>query len=127
MSMSGIYLCNASVGLHSARASATTIRLYAGAIAQPQPSRATAQEQYVLQEDVATKPSPLASLHVHRRVLGVIGILHCPAVRDLEKAYAQFQQTCRSRAAITFSTSVHAIAQDRLIHIILKTQLMTDY
>ena len=44
---------------------------------------------------MAIKPSPLASLHVHRRVLGVIGILHCPLAPDLDKAYSQFQQLCR--------------------------------
>ncbi|KAL0049175.1 hypothetical protein WJX82_008170 [Trebouxia sp. C0006] len=49
-----------------------------------------------LPEDVATKASPLASLHVHRRVLGVIGILHCPAAKDFEKAYSHFQQLCRA-------------------------------
>ena len=49
----------------------------------------------IWQGDVAIKPSPLASLHVHRRVLGVIGILHCPSAQDLDKAYSQFQQLCR--------------------------------
>ncbi|DBA86334.1 TPA: hypothetical protein ACH3X2_005568 [Trebouxia sp. C0005] len=49
-----------------------------------------------LPEEMATKASPLASLHVHRRVLGVIGILHCPAAKDFEKAYSHFQQLCRA-------------------------------
>lgn len=44
---------------------------------------------------MATRPSPLASLHVHRRVLGVIGILHCPSAKDFGKAYGQFQQMCK--------------------------------
>ena len=60
-----------------------------------------------VQEEVATKASPLASLHVHRRVLGVIGILHCPAAKDFEKAYSHFQHLCRCAQCTTtckFST-----------------------
>ena len=48
------------------------------------------------QEDVALKASPVAALHMHRRVLGVIGILHCPTARDFDKAVAQFETMCRS-------------------------------
>ncbi len=48
-----------------------------------------------LQEELALQPSPLASLHNHRRVLGVIGVMHCPNVEDITKAYAQFEQRCK--------------------------------
>lgn len=47
------------------------------------------------QEDLALQPSALASLHAHRRVLGVIGIMHCPSVDDIGRAYAQFEQRCK--------------------------------
>ena len=47
------------------------------------------------QEDAALQPSPLAPLHNHRRVLGVIGVMHCPHVQDVAKAYAQFEQRCK--------------------------------
>ena len=48
-----------------------------------------------VQEDVALQPTPLAPLHNHRRVLGVIGVMHCPHVQDVAKAYAQFEQRCK--------------------------------
>lgn len=48
-----------------------------------------------VQEELALQPSPLAPLHNHRRVLGVIGVMHCPNVDDVSKAYAQFEQRCK--------------------------------
>ena len=48
-----------------------------------------------LQEEVAGQPSLLKELHTYRKVRGVIGICHCPAVADLDAAYARFEQICR--------------------------------
>ena len=47
------------------------------------------------QEELALAPCPLASLHSHRRTLGVIGLMHCPDVKDVARAYAQFEQRCK--------------------------------
>lgn len=47
------------------------------------------------QEEQALAPAPLAALHAHRRVLGVIGVMHCPSVADISKALAQFEQRCK--------------------------------
>lgn len=47
------------------------------------------------QEDLALQPCGLAPLHNHRRVLGVIGVMHCPSVDDVGKAYQQFEQRCK--------------------------------
>lgn len=47
------------------------------------------------QEEAALAPSPLAALHSHRKVLGVIGILHCPSTLDLGRACRQFEQSCK--------------------------------
>jgi hypothetical protein len=49
----------------------------------------------VRQEEQALEPQPLAPLHSHRRVLGVIGVMHCPNVADVTKAYLQFEQRCK--------------------------------
>ena len=48
-----------------------------------------------LQEDTALKPNPLSVLHMHRRILGLIGVLHCPSTPDFARAYAQFEHMCR--------------------------------
>ena len=48
-----------------------------------------------MQEEVATQPSLLKELHTYRKVRGVIGICHCPAVQDLDQAYQRFEQNCR--------------------------------
>ncbi len=48
-----------------------------------------------MQEELALEASPLAPLHSHRRVLGVIGVMHCPDVQDVTKAYLQFEQRCK--------------------------------
>ena len=56
----------------------------------------------VLQEDAAANRSALAPLHMHRKVLGVIGICHGPACVDMGAAYQQFQTASRMYAdAIT--------------------------
>ena len=47
------------------------------------------------QEEAALQPSPLMPLHNHRRVLGVVGVMHCPSVQDIGKAYQQFEQRCK--------------------------------
>lgn len=49
-----------------------------------------------LPEELSLQPSPLTPLHNHRRVLGVIGVMHCPSVEDVGKAYAQFEQRCKA-------------------------------
>ncbi|KAL6781628.1 hypothetical protein ACKKBF_B08795 [Auxenochlorella protothecoides x Auxenochlorella symbiontica] len=49
-----------------------------------------------LGEEAALAPSPLSTLHAHRAVLGVIGILHCGHTRDLAKACRAFQQRCHA-------------------------------
>lgn len=46
-------------------------------------------------QEAGTETSPLAPLAAHRRVLGVVGLLYCPAVPDLAKAYAAFEKQCR--------------------------------
>ena len=48
-----------------------------------------------LQEDTALKPNPLSVLHMHRRILGLIGVLHCPTTPDFARAYAHFEHMCR--------------------------------
>jgi hypothetical protein len=50
---------------------------------------------HAVQEDVALQPNPLSPLHNHRRILGVVGIMHCPHVKDITKAYLQFEQRCK--------------------------------
>lgn len=47
------------------------------------------------QEELGLEVQPLAPLHNHRRVLGVVGIMHCPNVADISKAYLQFEQRCK--------------------------------
>ena len=47
------------------------------------------------QEEAGASPSALAPLYSHRRVLGVIGIMHCPHVADMGQALAQFEQRCK--------------------------------
>lgn len=49
----------------------------------------------LLQEELALQPCALTPLHNHRRVLGVIGVMHCPHVGDIAKAYQQFEQRCK--------------------------------
>ena len=49
-----------------------------------------------LSEEAATAPNPLSCLYWHRKVLGVIGICHCPTVTDLVREYAAFEQACRA-------------------------------
>ncbi|GAB4823676.1 hypothetical protein N2152v2_010722 [Parachlorella kessleri] len=72
-----------------------------------------------LPEDVALQPSPLSSLHNHRRVLGVVGIMHCPHVKDITKAYLQFEQRCKAfpdaftLRCFAFAPSDEQIAEDR--------------
>ena len=39
--------------------------------------------------------SPLRELHFYRKVLGIIGICHCPANPNLAQAYATFEAACR--------------------------------
>lgn len=46
-------------------------------------------------QEAGTDTSPLAALLAHRRVLGVVGLLYCPAVPDIAKAYAAFEKQCR--------------------------------
>ncbi len=46
-------------------------------------------------QEAGAETSPLAPLAAHRRVLGVVGLLYCPAVLDLAKAYAAFEKQCR--------------------------------
>ena len=48
-----------------------------------------------LQEEAASRPQPLAGLHVHRKTLAIIGILHCPAATEFKRAYVRFEQVCR--------------------------------
>ena len=48
-----------------------------------------------MQEAAALHANPLAALHSHRRVLGVIGIYYCPTVEDMAKAYAAFELQCK--------------------------------
>lgn len=49
----------------------------------------------VEQEEAASRPQPLAGLHVHRKTLAIIGILHCPAATEFKRAYVRFEQVCR--------------------------------
>jgi hypothetical protein len=49
-------------------------------------------------QEAGTDTSPLAPLLAHRRVLGVVGLLYCPAVSDIAKAYAAFESQCRQEA-----------------------------
>ena len=56
-----------------------------------------------MQADVAVQPSPLKELHTYRKVLGVIGICHCPAVSNLKQAYAKFELACRCHAPTLMS------------------------
>ena len=44
---------------------------------------------------MAGQSSLLKELHTFRKVRGVIGICHCPAVTDLSQAYARFEQICK--------------------------------
>ena len=37
----------------------------------------------------------MAPLYTHRRVLGVIGVCHGPAVVDVKNAYESFGKSCR--------------------------------
>ncbi len=37
----------------------------------------------------------MAPLYTHRKVLGVIGICHGPAVPDIKSAYESFGKSCR--------------------------------
>ena len=50
---------------------------------------------FALQEEAASRPQPLSSLHVHRKTLAIIGILHCPAATEFKRAYVRFEQVCR--------------------------------
>lgn len=49
----------------------------------------------VVQEEAAAHKSALTPLHMYRKVLGVIGICHGPAVTDIGSAYRQFETRCR--------------------------------
>ncbi|KAK9846875.1 hypothetical protein WJX84_009549 [Apatococcus fuscideae] len=49
-----------------------------------------------LSEEAASRPQPLAGLHVHRKTLAIIGILHCPAATEFKRAYVRFEQVCRA-------------------------------
>lgn len=49
-----------------------------------------------LPEDAATQVSPLAPLHNHRRVLGVLGVISCPHTPDVARRYKEFEQQCRA-------------------------------
>ena len=48
-----------------------------------------------LPETVAAAPSPLSTIHAHRRIHGVIGILSCASTPDIAAAYTEFEQRCR--------------------------------
>jgi trafficking protein particle complex subunit 9 len=45
--------------------------------------------------EAARRASPLAALHTYRKILGVIGIVHCPCLPDIRQAYNFFEQLCR--------------------------------
>ncbi|KAK9802768.1 hypothetical protein WJX73_000202 [Symbiochloris irregularis] len=48
-----------------------------------------------LPADMAMQPSLLKDLHFYRKILGIIGICHCPANSNLPQAYAKFEAACR--------------------------------
>jgi hypothetical protein len=48
-----------------------------------------------MQEETAGQRSPLAELQTCRKVLGIIGICHGPAVSNIGQMYAQFEESCR--------------------------------
>jgi hypothetical protein len=60
-------------------------------------------------QEAGTDASPLAALMAHRRVLGVVGLLYCPAAPDVAQAYAAFENQCRqARAWRTPRTRMHS-------------------
>lgn len=56
---------------------------------------------------MALQANPLKELHTYRKILGVIGICHCPAVADIRQAYAKFEQACRYAASLLYSKHSH--------------------
>ncbi len=48
-----------------------------------------------LQEADARRRTRIVPLHAQRKVLAVLGILHCPSVKDLAEAYAEFQAAAK--------------------------------
>ena len=48
------------------------------------------------QEEAALHVSPLTALHTHRKVLGVIGVCHCPEHQSLSEAYDKFESKAKS-------------------------------
>ena len=48
------------------------------------------------QEEAALHVSPLTALHTHRKVLGVIGVCHCPEHQSLSEAYDKFETKAKS-------------------------------
>lgn len=49
----------------------------------------------MFQEEAAAQKSVLTPLHTYRKVLGIIGICHGPAMADIGTAYRQFEARCR--------------------------------
>ena len=49
----------------------------------------------LLQDSVGMQKDLMAPLYTHRKVLGVIGICHGPAVPDIKSAYESFGKSCR--------------------------------
>ncbi|BDA44212.1 probable trafficking protein particle complex subunit 9 at N-terminal half [Coccomyxa sp. Obi] len=49
-----------------------------------------------LTEEAAAQKSALTPLHTYRKVLGIIGICHGPAMADIGTAYRQFEARCRT-------------------------------
>lgn len=69
--------------------------------------RRQASKLFNLMQEAGTDTSPLAPLAAHRRVLGVVGLLYCPAVPDIAKAYAAFEKQCRHGNAVCSTETSH--------------------
>lgn len=57
-----------------------------------------------VQVDDAAQRSPLAALHTHRKVLGIIGVCHGPSVSDFNEVFKEFEDSCRCAFCSYFST-----------------------
>jgi hypothetical protein len=49
----------------------------------------------LLQADEARRRTRIADLHLHRQVVAVLGLLHCPLLEDLAAAHTEFGRSAK--------------------------------
>jgi hypothetical protein len=48
-----------------------------------------------VQADEARRRTRISDLHLHRQVVAVLGLLHCPLLEDLAAAHAEFTRSAK--------------------------------